>query len=380
MRHALSAQAVGRPDRARAGVKELTSSRLRRLRGQAGTAVFDRPRFAWPLFLPKARPGRWSGFHNRGERLVRNPSGIGYDCEWQWTSDLTVAKVFPSVGSRLLRAALAEWPICLGKDAAPHPADDPEVSFIVGHRGEERAPHLLATLASLLGQKGSTTEILVVEQSEEAVLGGRLPAGVRWIHQRPPRRGMPYSRSWAFNRGVREATGRFVVLHDNDILAPAGFAAEVARLGRAGFEAMRLQRFVFYLDRESTGRLGAHDGAALPVDGTTGLEFVRQNCEGHTLAVGREAYLRLGGHDEAFLGWGGEDNEFYDRCRVLRLYPWGYLPFLHLWHEPQPGKVRPVGALAQLDEAMSVSRDERIRRLSALPFGSTEGPILERTV
>ena len=189
---------------------------------------------------------------------------------------------------------------------------------------------------------------------------------------------MPYSRSWAFNAGVREARGAFVVLHDNDVLAPARYAAEVVRLGRIGFEAMRLQRFVFYLDRESTMRVASGGEEGRFHAGGLRLELVRQNCEGHTIAVEREAYLRIGGHDEAFLGWGGEDNEFYDRCRLLRFHPWGYLPFLHLWHTPQPGKVRPGGAFACLDEAMAVPREDRARRLAALPFGSPGGPLLAR--
>lgn len=355
------------------------TGRLGRLRGQAGTLVFDRPRFAWPLLLSSVLPRRWAGFHNREERLVRGPSKIGFDCDWRWTSDLTVAKVFPTAGVRLLRAAVAEWPIELRAAPTSPRASGPDVSFIVGHRGEERLPHLLATLASLLGQKGCATEILVVEQSEAPLLEGKLPAGVRRVHQIPPRDGMPYSRSWAFNRGAREARGRFVVLHDNDVLVPSRYAAEVMRLGQAGYEAMRLQRFVFYLDQGSTARVCEAGAAGSSLQGTTGLEFVRQNCEGHTIAVNREAYLKIGGHDEAFLGWGGEDNEFYDRCRLLRLHPWGYLPFVHLWHAPQPGKLRPEGALAHLDEAMAVPREDRTRRLSALPFGSPLGPLLTGT-
>ena len=92
----------------------------------------------------------------------------------------------------------------------------------------------------------------------------------------------------------------------------------------------------------------------------------------------RDAYFRIGGHDEGFLGWGGEDNEFYDRCRLLRLHPWGYLPFLHLWHAPQPEKGKPSRALAHLDEAMAVPREERARRLATVPFGSLDGPLLGR--
>jgi len=318
-------------------------------------------------------------FRNRGERILPNPDGLGFDCDWRWTSDLTLANVFPGLGSRLLAAALSKWPVELTSATGSSRAGEPDVSFVVGHRGMERLPLLLSTLASLRAQEGCRTEVLVVEQAEVPLLEGRLPADVRWIHQRPPKTEMPYSRSWAFNTGVRATRGRFVVLHDNDVIAPRHYAAEVLRLGTAGFEAMRLQRFVFYLDRNSTSRVTAHEEVGRL--GTDGLrpELVRQNCEGHTIAVSREAYLRIGGHDEAFLGWGGEDNEFYDRCRQLRFHPWGYLPFLHLWHVPQPGKLKPTGALAYLDEAMAVPRAERTRRLSSLPFGSPNGPLLGRS-
>lgn len=348
---------------------------LSRTKRRLGTLAFDRPRFAWPLFLSSRMSRRWVGFHNREEQLVGGPLGIGFDCDWRWTSDLTLAKVFPWAGNRLLRAALDEWPVELEAPVASPRTGEPDVSFIVGHRGEERIPLLLATLASLRGQKGCATEILVVEQWDASVLEERLPAGVRRIHQVPPRAGMPYSRSWAFNRGVREARGRFVVLHDNDVLAPAGYAAEVLRLGEAGYEAMRLQRFLFYLDQKSTAHVCEAGAAGSFLEGKADLEFVRQNCVGATIAVSREAYQRIGGHDEAFLGWGGEDNEFYDRCRQLRLHPWGYLPFVHLWHAPQTGKLRPEEAVAALDEAMAIPREERIRRLAALPFGALEGPL-----
>ena len=215
-------------------------------------------------------------FRNRRERLVPNPAGPGFDCDWRWTSDLTLAKVFPRLGSRLLSAALAEWPVETETAVVDLASDEPDVSFVVGHRGEERLPLLLATLASLRAQRGCRTELVVVEQSDAPVLEGRLPRGIRRIHQRPPRAGMPYSRAWAFNAGVREARGSFVVLHDNDVLAPACYAAEVLRLGKAGFEAMRLQRFVFYLAEAATARVTTSGTPAGLSWGDAGFECVRQ--------------------------------------------------------------------------------------------------------
>lgn len=344
-----------------------------------GALVFDRPLLAWPLLAGGPARRRWEEFRNRGERIVANPGGRGFDCEWRWTSDLNLARVYPRLGSRLLGAASAEWPLCLATVPASPVGPGPDVSFIIGHRGEARVSLLRTTIASLLAQMGCRTEVIVVEQSPEPLLPDCLPADVRLVPQRPPHSGMPYSRSWAFNAGARKAKGRLLVFHDNDVLAPKGYASELLRLADEGFEAFRLQRFVFYLDEGATAAVVAGSGPG-PLD-LRGLqpEFVRQNCQGHTIAITREAYFRIGGHDEAFLGWGGEDNEFYDRCRLIRFHPWGYLPFVHLWHAPQPGKSNPAGTLAHLEEVMAVPREERARRLAAFPIGSPDGPRLERS-
>ena len=350
------------------------------MRSRLGTLLFDRPRLAWPLYWGGTARRRWAEFRNRGERIVANPVGRGFDCEWRWTSDLTLTRVYPRLGSRLLGVAFAEWPLRIVDAPITQGQPRPDVTFLIGHRGQTRLPLLQATVRSLLAQERCACEVIVVEQSREPLLPGHLPAGVRLVHQHPPDSGMPYSRSWAFNAGAREAKGRLLVFHDNDVLAPESYAFELLRLAAEGFEAFRLQRFVFYLDEGSTASVVTGRGPG-PLD-LKGLqpELVRQNCQGHTIAVTREAYFRIGGHDEAFLGWGGEDNEFYDRCRLLRFHPWGYLPFVHLWHAPQPGKSNPAGTLAHLEEVMAVPREERARRLAAFPIGSPDGPRLERSV
>ena len=59
---------------------------------------------------------------------------------------------------------------------------------------------------------------------------------------------------------------------------------------------------------------------------------------GGSIAISRQTFFEIGGFDEAFLGWGGEDNEFWDRAQSRRVWPYAYLPFVHLWHELQSGK------------------------------------------
>src|SRR2546423_8870883 len=98
---------------------------------------------------------------NRSERLTIR--GRSVRCEWKYTSDLHIAKVFPSTGARLMRAAFAEWPIAM-RGAPLVDSQEPIVSFVIGHRGIERLPHLLSTLRSIAGQSGIAFECIVVEQ------------------------------------------------------------------------------------------------------------------------------------------------------------------------------------------------------------------------
>jgi predicted glycosyltransferase involved in capsule biosynthesis len=74
--------------------------------------------------------------------------------------------------------------------------------------------------------------------------------------------------------------------------------------------------------------------------------------------------------DEEFVGWGGEDTEFWDRCQTLRVANHTYMPIVHLWHPSQPGKAAyrngsgfgtHTGAL--YERQMAIPRCERIAAL-----------------
>src|SRR5262245_38487782 len=210
-----------------------------------GAVAYDLPRFLWSM-----RPTRhsWIHFHNRNERLIPDERNHGVACDWQWTSDLHIAKVYPGLARHLMKRALRDWPI--GQQARPAQSESeayPKLSFIIGHRGSERLPHLLATLRSIAAQTDVSLECIVVEQTTASEIKDELPSWVRYIHTPLPYVDMPYSRAWAFNVGARAACGEALVLHDNDMLVPVGYAREIlARVGE-GYEVINLKRFIFYL-------------------------------------------------------------------------------------------------------------------------------------
>src|SRR5258706_609549 len=75
-----------------------------------------------------------------------------------------------------------------------------------------------------------------------------------------------YNRAAAFNAGVAAARGTFVVLHDNDIVVPARYAAEVAANGH---DFIDIKRFIFHLHADGQ------------------LASVMQNAQGGSIAARR---------------------------------------------------------------------------------------------
>jgi hypothetical protein len=324
------------------------------LRQVLGSAVLDVPRLL-PRLLTSSG---WVGFANRRDELRVAPSGKGVYCAERWSSELHVCRVFPALGGLLMRRALDEWPISMAPPALSE--GPPEVTFVIPFRGADRLPLLQATLASLRAQAGVAVECIVVEQDARPAATS-LPAGVRHVHLED---GGEWRKSWTLNVGVSRARAPVVICHDADILVPSAYAREALRTIGSGFEIAQLGRLLFYLDASLTQHF-------LAVGSPRGLQRparVKQNWPGGSIVIRRDTYLDIGGFDEDFVGWGGEDNEFFDRCLSRPFWRYGYLPFVHLWHGDQGGKVD-AGAReqagARLEQTLGRDRRERIQALRA---------------
>jgi|CXWL01.1.fsa_nt_gi hypothetical protein len=326
------------------------------LREQLGVVFRD-----LPGLLPKLlTPASWIAIGNRHDALVPEADGPGIRCEGDWSSDLHACDVFPVLGSWLMSRALNQWPIRLA-ESAPAPSS-PEVSFVIPHRGRERIELLRLVIASILAQRDARVECIVVEQSPTREVYD-LPNGVRYLHLNHELDPQPWRKSWAFNVGVQMARGNIVVCHDGDILVPERYSAEIQSQMQGGrFQVVHLQRFLFYVDQAATADFAAR-GTVVPVR----CERVNQNWQGGTLAITKSAYDAIGGFDERFVDWGGEDNEFFDRCTTLRQNTFGYLPFVHLWHAPQPTKFNAARehALSVMRERMAMPHAQRAAELKS---------------
>jgi hypothetical protein len=336
-----------------------------RLRHRLGALLYD-----WPRFLAAmAGRDRWTRFRNRNERLSFDEATGGARCEWQFTSDLHIGNVYPATARWLMRRAIHKWPIEFANERRR--TGEPRVSFIIGHRGESRLPHLLATVATIAAQDVAV-ECIVVEQSVQAIAKSRLPAWVRYLHTPIDSDDLPYNRSWAFNAGVRAARTNLLVLHDNDFLVPGAYASQLLERHAEGWEFIDTKRFMFYLSHEDSERLFRSHRLSRDV---TPERVMQNSIAGGSIAADRSAYLEIGGFDEGFTGWGGEDNEFLERASTRRLWAYGYLPFIHLWHASQTEKTvgSAGGGFQRMEQLARVPPEERIARLQAP--GRTHGPI-----
>ena len=335
------------------------------VRKYLGAIAYDLAPFLFNTWIrpgSKCLPG-WARNANRNDQIHCGPAGEGVVCDWEHTRDLHVTKVFPTLSVVLLKRMLRDWPIEL-RESPVDSRQSPEISFVIGHRGTTRLPHLLLTLKSIAAQSGVRCECIVVEQSFEQQLQNVIPPWVRYHFNRTPSADYLYNRSWALNEGVRLATGDLVVLHDGDMLVPAQYAAEIMHQFRSGHDVINLKRFICYLDEVSTSRVFRDQALTGPLRS----EHVVSNlCAGGSVSVSRDAYWALGGMDEDFVGWGGEDTEFWDRCQNLRVANHTYMPIVHLWHPSQPGKAAVNGlgkSTAELyTRRMRISTSKRIEEL-----------------
>lgn len=141
-----------------------------------------------------------------------------------------------------------------------------------------------------------------------------------------------FNKSWAFNCGTMIAPDDLVLLHDCDLLVPRNYVKECMRILGTKDLALPWAKILYLTEESSKSYPEGHPKVCYTI--------TSHQAVGGSLLVRKNFYLRIGGMDERFEGWGGEDNAFYAKAaklgRISRVSPVTGMTLLHHHHKPAP--------------------------------------------
>ncbi len=208
-------------------------------------------------------------------------------------------------------------------------------TFVMTYR--EQGPERKRNLEFVLTWYGRIdgAKFVLVEQDVEARLDSReLPSSVRYVFARNPG---PFNKSWGLNVGARHAQAQVMIMLDADLLLPERLLRDTVDICQGeGLAANPYDQFLD-LGQEETDAILAGTTVRFQRSPASGLHRIRGRlcfCGGAFL-VRAELFRAVGGFDERFIGWGGEDDAMsakIERIGKGRLARVKGSTALHLWH------------------------------------------------
>lgn len=182
-------------------------------------------------------------------------------------------------------------------------------SYVIAYRGGDRDEHgaRAANLAAVVRHVGRLPDAQIVVVEQDTVPRWEQPADVTHVFLRHDG---PFNKSWAMNVGFRHTVAPIVAFGDADLILPLPDTVAAIDSVANGYDAVDpFDRLVELTEPET---VAVWSGGALPEvtpapgSNRRGGEYV-PFCGG-LFVIDRTAFARVGGYDERFAGWGGEDD------------------------------------------------------------------------
>lgn len=199
-------------------------------------------------------------------------------------------------------------------------------SFIILYRHSvERYNNLRRVLDWTSGFSGSET--IVVEQDTHSKISN-LKLNCRHIFTKS---NMPFNRSWGFNVGAKYANSNILVLTDCDlIMDPNKFIEAVKQI--QSYDVVSPYSSVVDLTNQET-HMDINNIFNINRPGRGEDDNQKINICGGMTIFRKDAYEKIGGYHEDFVGWGGEDD--FQAIKVKNFLTWTEVSgrCYHLYHE-----------------------------------------------
>lgn len=211
-----------------------------------------------------------------------------------------------------------------------------EATYILTYRAD-REGHRRRNLEAVLAWLGgfAQVEVVVVEQDVAPTPLSIPHARCQVVFAYNPG---PFNKSWGFNVGFRTAQTQWLGFGDADVLVGEALWQSFQLLRQGLLAVKPYRRLIDLTDAESEpvragdfARVPARDPRAAPDREAIGERVV---FAGGSFVIHRNAFVALGGWDERFVGWGGEDDAFSYRIERSRIActELDISPAMHLWH------------------------------------------------
>lgn len=151
----------------------------------------------------------------------------------------------------------------------------------------------------------------------------------------------------AINRGVQAAIGSIIVLVDSDSLVPIDRILAAAELAQKPGLVVPHDRFCYLTPDASEQVFAGRDPFSF---GAGDCHWIPGEGVGNVVVFSRDTWAAVGGYDERFYAWGGDDTAFHLTLEAL-VAPTRRVPgdVVHLWHErPAEESVGRPGDIEQL--------------------------------
>lgn len=211
-----------------------------------------------------------------------------------------------------------------------------KLSLLVTYR--QRESHLKIQLAWWKSQPQVTEwELLIVEADTSPsvwILAEIVDTSIKYVHL--PCTGA-FHKTKALNLGLSLASGEFIAPFDVDLIPWNQTLSQQLKIAQLSPQLL-VTGYRVMLESETTDVQSIDQTAIAPEDQPTALwkQLIHQERFGVVPFFKRDRLLDIGGWDQTFVGWGGEDQDIIERYlqdgRFLARCP--ELVYLHLPHLP----------------------------------------------